>query len=89
MVKKLLAVLLLGATLGCSHPLKHTQACTMSLKLTSQCYWFVRPDGEIFEMCFDNPPPFSVGMDFRDISYKDDNADLRHFVKAQLYERRK
>lgn len=62
---------------------KHTQQCQF-VYATGRCYWFTRPDHEFFEMCFDNPPPFKAGLYLRDITYTDDNADLRHFVKAQL-----
>lgn len=61
---------------------KHTQQCTFTYS-TGKCYWFERPNHEFFEMCFDNPPPLARGAVLRDITYTDDNADLRHFVKAQ------
>lgn len=66
------------------HSQKHTGPATLALRFTSRCYWFQRPNAEIFEMCFDNPPPWTQGLGFSDITYTDDNADLRHLMKAQL-----
>jgi len=67
-----------------SHPLKDTQRCQL-FRVTGQSFWFVRPDGEVFEMFFDNPPAaLSPGMNFTHVLYKDDNAYMRHFVSAQL-----
>jgi hypothetical protein len=76
-----------GITYGFAHRLhrqKHTGPCTFTLRFTSRCYWFTRPNTEFFEMCFDNPPPLAVNTPLFDITYTDDNADLRHFVKAQI-----
>jgi hypothetical protein len=66
------------------HPLKHTWDCQLVQQASKSSYWFVRPNHEIFEMFFDNPPIFPVGVQLRDIAYTDDNADMRHFVKATL-----
>jgi hypothetical protein len=45
----------------------------------------VRPNNEIFEAYFDNPPAMvQPGMVLIDLAYTDDNADLRHFVKATV-----
>lgn len=68
------------------HGIKHTGRCVRSFRSPSdtRCDWFVRPNNEIFEACWDNPPDFVDGLTFEDISYKDDNADLRHFIKAKL-----
>ena len=66
------------------HPLKHTQACFLA-QSDGRSFWFIRPNREIFEMYLDNPPEiFNRVRDFRDITYTDDNADMRHFVSAQL-----
>lgn len=66
------------------HPLKHTWDCQLVSHNTEHTFWFVRPNKELFEVYFDNPPILQVGMSFKDIAYTDDNADLRHFVKATL-----
>lgn len=66
------------------HPLKHTWDCVLIDHPTEHTFWFIRPNREIFEAYFDNPPIFPVGTQFRDIAYTDDNADLRHFVKATI-----
>jgi hypothetical protein len=46
--------------------------------------WFMRGNGELFAMNFDNPPDLATGTTFADITYYDDNADMQHFVKARL-----
>jgi hypothetical protein len=65
------------------HPLKHTWACSIIAE-NGPVFWFMRPNGELFEAFFDNPPIFRVGTQLSDLAYTDDNADLRHFVKATL-----
>jgi hypothetical protein len=48
-------------------------------------FWFLRPNGEVFQMYFDNPPEvFRSGLTLDDITYTDDNADMRHLVKLRL-----
>lgn len=66
------------------HPLKHTQECQLVQQASGGSFWFMRPDNELFEMYFDNPPILRQGMRFKDIAYTDDNADMRHFVNATL-----
>jgi hypothetical protein len=63
------------------HPLKHTWECRV-LAVNGHSFWFVRPNNELFEAYFDNPPLLRPGMPLSDIAYTDDNADQRHFVKA-------
>jgi hypothetical protein len=46
--------------------------------------WFTRPDNEVFEMWFDNPPPINSGLSLADIAYTDDNRDERHFLSMTL-----
>lgn len=94
MNKSSLAVALLGAALALSsvmtlahyatRPVKHTGPAALAYIRADKhnCYWFSRPNAEVFEMCFDNPPPFNLNMKFYDIAYKDDNKDLRHFLSA-------
>ena len=65
------------------HPLKHTWDCQV-VYVNSHIYWFMRPNHELFEMYFDNPPILQLGMQLHDIAYTDDNADMRHFVKATM-----
>lgn len=68
------------------HPLKHTWECQI-VSVNGPIYWFQRPNKELFEMYFDNPPKDLRGLSMyplRDLTYTDDNADLRHFVKAQI-----
>lgn len=85
MVKKAVLYLVFGL-LGCGHGVKHTGPCQVVPAFNhSSCSWFVRPNNEVFEMCFDNPPNFlRTGVAFKDITYTDDNANMRHFIKAQL-----
>lgn len=66
------------------HPLKHTWDCQIVLIGNAGTFWFERPNKELFEMYFDNPPILRVGMAFKDVTYTDDNADMRHFVKATM-----
>jgi hypothetical protein len=66
------------------HPLKHTWDCVFIAQASRGAFWFERPNGEIFEMYFDNPPILRVGMAVQDIAYRDDNADMRHFVYARM-----
>lgn len=64
------------------HPIKHTGPCVFMRRDSTQCYWFVRPNRESFEMCFDNPPNVMVvAQSFDDVTYVDDNADFRHLLK--------
>jgi hypothetical protein len=64
---------------------KHTGPCTVTFRDASErCYYFSRPNGEMFITCFDNPPAFSRGMVMKDMVYHDDNEDFKHFVKAQF-----
>lgn len=85
-----LFTLLLCALIGISavrayaHRTKHTGPVLYTHRKTVSCLWFMRQNGEIFESCFDNPPPFQNLMQLDDITYTDDSADLRHFVKAKL-----
>lgn len=60
---------------------KSTGPAVLQLKMGSS-FWFARPNGEVFEMFFDNPPPFQPGMRMDDITYTDDNESMRHFLKA-------
>jgi hypothetical protein len=92
-VRTLLRFTIIGALIGGGitygfahrpHRQKHTGPCTLSLRFSARCYWFTRPNTEFFEMCFDNPPPLALNGALADITYTDDNADLRHFVKAQI-----
>jgi hypothetical protein len=66
------------------HPVKHTWECQMVQQASPGAFWFVRPNHELFEMYFDNPPILRPGMLFKDIAYTDDNADMRHFLAATL-----
>jgi hypothetical protein len=66
------------------HPLKDTQQCTVLYRVSEHIIWFVRPNREIFEAYFDNPPLLMQGATYSHIYYTDDNADLRHFVKATV-----
>lgn len=85
-----------GLRLKYHHPLKHTGRCT-PISVNGPIFWFKRPNGEMFEMLFDNPPLMmyktnqlgqAVGwFSLLDIVYKDDNADMQHFVSDQLDER--
>lgn len=65
---------------------KHTGPIVISGHgISSGCAWFIRPNKELFEACFDNPPEwFQNGMPLDDLVYTDDNADTRHFIKAVL-----
>lgn len=64
---------------------KHTGPFTVAYRdASARCYYLIRPNGEIFISCFDNPPEFSRGMMLDDMTYRDDNEDLKHFVKAQF-----
>lgn len=65
------------------HPLKHTWDCQV-VSANSHIFWFIRPNRELFEMYFDNPPILQPGMALHDLAYTDDNADMRHFVKATM-----
>lgn len=66
-------------------PDKHTGACQFIYKdMTGSRFWFSRPNGEIFEMYYDNPPAFGLGIKFSDITYKDDGPDHRLFIKAKV-----
>lgn len=84
MVKKLLFYSILFLV-GCSSQ-KHTGPCQVVPQLVhGSCTWLVRPNNEVFEMCFDNPPNWmQIGVAFKDITYTDDNRNMRHFVKATL-----
>jgi hypothetical protein len=66
------------------HPLKHTWDCQVIARPSEHIYWFMRPNREIFEAYFDNPPILAPGMTLKDVAYTDDNADLRHFVRATM-----
>jgi hypothetical protein len=66
------------------HPLKHTWDCQLIAQPTGHVYWYMRPNHELFEVYWDNPPLSWAGAQFKDIAYTDDNADMRHFVKATL-----
>jgi hypothetical protein len=91
-VKRVLAAVLLFAcgmgsdrlVIRYRHPLKHTWDCQLVARPTEHSFWFMRPNRELFETYFDNPPIFQPGTQFKDITYTDDNADLRHFVKATV-----
>jgi hypothetical protein len=85
-VKTALLVGLLLATIGCHPQEKHTgPAQLIYISEGRTQFWFVRPNHELFEMCFDNPPPqWFLNNRFVDITYFDDNADKRHFIKARL-----
>jgi hypothetical protein len=48
-------------------------------------FWFLRPTGEAFEMYFDNlPAVLRIGLPLDDITYTDDNADMRHLIKIKV-----
>jgi len=60
----------------------------LALISTPQSFWFLRPDQEVFEMFFDNPPKLQTGTNLADIVYTDDNSWERHFVSAQLAQKK-
>lgn len=66
------------------HHQKHTGAIQFIYQTNPKCYWFVRPDREAFEMCFDNPPPLRPNGWLDDLTYTDDTTDLKHFIKMRV-----
>lgn len=90
MVKRLLPLILL-VSIGCGrwhpiHKVKHTGPCTLVAQSTTQCFWYGRPNNEIFYSCWDNPPIGRIGLKVKDISYQDDTEDLKHFIGYVVYE---
>lgn len=91
-VKTILGGLVLSAVLWLSpfsifhvHKQKHTGPVIVQFRVANgKCIWFQRPNLEVFEACFDNPPLFGNGLVLADITYVDDNANWRHFLKATL-----
>jgi hypothetical protein len=77
--------MLAGAGLkGRRHPEKHTGKVQVA-GVYGPSFWFIRPNGEAFEMYFDNPPAvLRLGLNLEDITYTDDNADMRHLVKLRI-----
>jgi hypothetical protein len=75
----------LGAGLrGHGHPEKHTGKVQVA-GVFGPSFWFLRPNGEAFEMYFDNPPAvLRLGLSLDDITYTDDNADMRQLVKIKV-----
>lgn len=66
------------------HPQKHTGEA-QCIQRNAAAFWFIRPNRELFEMYFDNPPGIlSPGLTFSDITYTDDNGWERHFIKATV-----
>lgn len=68
------------------HPLKHQGPCQI-MSRRGQEYWFIRPNGEMFEMFLDNPvslPWFTGGLELEDLIYTDDTAWMQHLVRPQL-----
>jgi hypothetical protein len=84
-----LLIMLLGFTAGAvarhhGHPEKHTGKVQVAA-VFGPSFWFIRPNGEAFEMYFDNPPAvLRIGLSLEDITYTDDNADMRHLVKLRI-----
>ena len=81
--------LLLGAAAhkayaALSHPLKDTGPVQVINIVGGHAWWFIRPNREIFEAYFDNPPVLlGYGARLDHLWYRDDNAWMRHFEKAQ------
>jgi hypothetical protein len=84
-IAALATILFFGGRSYSRHRQKHTGPVLVSHRASTNCFYFVRPNDELFVTCFDNPPAFDVKMKFRDIVYTDDNEDLKHFVKASLW----
>lgn len=86
-MKKLTLTLLLLFSLGCPsfRAEKHTGPCSLIFVGSESRFWFIRPNKEMFEMYFDNPPEvLKYTRDFNDIVYVDDGPNYRHFIKAVL-----
>jgi hypothetical protein len=63
---------------------KHTNDCQL-LHVSGGQYTFRRPNDEVFEMYFVNPPNIPVGAEFDGdgITYTDAPHDMRTFIKAK------